>query len=299
MFLCKTDIEEIEMDLTGTCNLQCPLCTRNYKHAKHMIKKNIRLFKDIKKQLDEFTNLKRFFIAGAVSEPTLYPDFFAFIHYLNQRNITYELFTNGNTHNEEWWRQLGKIIPINCLVVFTVCGSTQKLHEKYRVGSNLQQILNNASAFRENGKKNDWCQHILFEYNKDDMKNMDIIFKQFSNIMKVESEGIRRLNEKIKTYSSDIMPHKKRDAEIKFIFDKRNITKDITIECKSYNEKKIYIDQFGRISACYIHPEFENDYFNSDIFDYTDICNYKYPDCYLCSTYVKKMMKIFNMEFIC
>jgi MoaA/NifB/PqqE/SkfB family radical SAM enzyme len=83
MFLRKIDIEEIEMDLTGTCNLQCPLCTRNYKHAKHMIKKNVRLFKDIKKQLDEFSNLKRFFIAGAVSEPTLYPDFFTFIHYLN------------------------------------------------------------------------------------------------------------------------------------------------------------------------------------------------------------------------
>ena len=27
------DIEEIEMDLTGTCNLKCPLCTRNYVHA--------------------------------------------------------------------------------------------------------------------------------------------------------------------------------------------------------------------------------------------------------------------------
>ena len=30
-------------------------------------------------QLDKFTSLKRFFIAGAVSEPTLHPEFINFI----------------------------------------------------------------------------------------------------------------------------------------------------------------------------------------------------------------------------
>ena len=41
MILSKDFFEEFELDLTGTCNLQCPLCSRNYKHAQHMNKKNI------------------------------------------------------------------------------------------------------------------------------------------------------------------------------------------------------------------------------------------------------------------
>ena len=87
MIVHKDQIEEIEMDLTGVCNLQCPLCTRNYAHANHLVKKNVRTIEDITKQLDGYPNLKRFFIAGAVSEPTMYKDFIKFIEYLNSRDI--------------------------------------------------------------------------------------------------------------------------------------------------------------------------------------------------------------------
>ena len=69
----RNEIEEIEMDLTGTCNLQCRICTRNFVHAKDMAIKNVRTLNEIVKQLDTFVGLKRFFIAGAVSEPTLHP----------------------------------------------------------------------------------------------------------------------------------------------------------------------------------------------------------------------------------
>ena len=42
-------------------------------------------------------------------------------------------------------------------VFFTICGSTQELHSRYRVGSDLQQVLNNAAAFkRDNKYTNDW-----------------------------------------------------------------------------------------------------------------------------------------------
>ena len=120
----RNEIEEIEIDLTGTCNLRCPICTRNFVHAKDMATKNIRPLDEIAKQLDTFSGLKRFFIAGAVSEPTLYPQFFEFIEYLNERKITYELFTNGSTHDKLWWKKLGSLVPSSCMTCFTVCGST-------------------------------------------------------------------------------------------------------------------------------------------------------------------------------
>ena len=295
--LTNNDIEEIELDLTGICNLSCPLCTRNYKHALHLIKKNIRSLNDIKIQLNQFKNLKRILLAGAVSEPTLYPDFFNFIRYLNNRNIQFELFTNGNTHDIAWWKKLSKITRKKCKVIFTICGSTQELHEKYRKGSNLQQILNNARAFK-NTYKNDWIQFIRFEYNKNELnnKNMLMILNQFSHRLIVDSEGDRRLNEKILSFDADIKPVNKRDYAIKYILKQRN--KPSQIFCKSYIEKKLYINQFGEIFPCYIFAEFQNNHFINNIYDYSNILNYAYPDCFTCSNYAQNMILKLNLEFI-
>jgi len=299
----KSDIEEIEMDLVGLCNLQCPLCTRNYSHAEHMLKKNVRHIDDIIKQLDTFPNLQRFFIAGAVSEPTMYKYFIEFLEYLNSRNIYYELFTNGNTHNEAWWEKVGSLVPDYCKTYFTICGSTQELHEKYRVGSSLDEILRHAAAYRKNGRCNDYIQHILFEYNKEDLKNdMGPIFDQFSNKLLVDSEGIRRLTDYRVDFAKDIMPRNSRDKLIRQLFKDRPRPDDgnkYEIQCKSIQEKKVYINQFGKISACYIHAEFEQDYFEGEEFDYTDIIEFNYPDCFLCEKRTKCFIEKMGLDFVC
>jgi MoaA/NifB/PqqE/SkfB family radical SAM enzyme len=304
MLIKKSDIEEIEMDLVGLCNLQCPLCTRNYKHAEHMLKKNVRTMDEIKSQLDTFPNLQRFFIAGAVSEPTMYKYFFEFIDYLNSRNIYYELFTNGNTHNEKWWAELGKRVAPSCKVFFTICGSTQELHEKYRVGSSLQEILDHAAAYRTTGNQNDYIQHILFEYNKEDLKSdaMQSIIKQFNNQLYVDSEGVRRLTDYKQSFPMNVRPRNSRDNLIKELFKGRpkpDDGKTYEINCKSLQEKKVYINQFGQISACYIHAEFEKDYFEGEIFDYGDILKFKYPDCFLCEKRTKCFIEKMGLDFVC
>lgn len=302
MIVKKTDIEEIELDLTGTCNLSCPLCTRNYSHASHLVEKNVRTIDQITAQLDEFPNLQRFFIAGAVSEPTMYKDFIKFIEYLNSRNIYYELFTNGNTRTEQWWKELGELIPDHCRCCFTVCGSTQELHERYRVGSDLAQILRNAAAFRLNGKRNDWIQHIRFQYNADDREspNMKAIFSRFSNVLLVETEGIRRLNDHNRDVPEGVAPLPTRDKMIKMIFKNRpKPGTQATIKCRSLENKKVYINQFGQISACYVHAEFEQDYFVDVDFDYTDILAFKFPDCFLCEKQTRTIIEKTGLDFVC
>lgn len=301
----KSEIQEIEMDLTGVCNLSCPLCTRNYQHANHLVQKNVRSIDEIIKQLNTFTGLKRFFVAGVVSEPTMYKDFVPFIEYLNSRDIYYEIFTNGNTRSTEWWEELGKIVPEKCMCAFTVCGSNQELHSKYRVGSDLQQILNNAAAFRKNNRQNDWIQHIRFQYNAEDRESsaMQAIFDQFSNVLKVETEGVRRINEYNKNVEEGISPLVIRDQTIKKLFENRPTPDDgkkYEICCRSIKHKKVYINQWGQVSACYTHAENEKDYFpDGDAFDYGDILNFNYPDCFLCekrtSTFIDKM----GLDFVC
>jgi wyosine [tRNA(Phe)-imidazoG37] synthetase (radical SAM superfamily) len=304
VILKKSEIEEIEMDLTGVCNLSCPLCTRNYQHANHLVEKNVRSIDNIIKQLDQYTGLKRFFVAGVVSEPTMYKDFIPFIEYLNSRDIYYEIFTNGNTRDVEWWEKLGSLVPKKCMCAFTICGSTQELHEKYRVGSSLQEILNHAAAFRKNGLSNDWVQHIRFEYNAEDRESiaMKSIFDQFSNVLKVETEGVRRVNVYNKEIELGIKPIKVRDLTIKKLFQNRpkpDDGKKYEIQCRSLQQKKVYINQWGQVSACYTHAENEQDYFQNEEFDYSDILSFNYPDCFLCEKRTKTFIDKMGLDFVC
>ena len=82
----------------------------------------MRPMKDIIAQLDTFVGLKRFFIAGTMSEPTIHPEFLDFIDYLNSRNIYFELFSNAGMHDDKWWKKLSEKVPANCKMGFTVCG---------------------------------------------------------------------------------------------------------------------------------------------------------------------------------
>lgn len=303
MIISKADIEEIEMDLVGMCNLSCPLCTRNYVHAEHMLSKNVRHIDEIIKQLDQYPNLQRFFVAGAVSEPTMYKYFDEFIDYLNSRDIYYEIFTNGNTRSEDWWYQLGQKVPSKCFTAFTICGSNQEMHEKYRVGSSLDEILRHARAYRKAGKNNDMIQTIRFDYNKEDLESVQMkeLIDEFSLHLPVDTEGIRRRNEYQEDVADGVQPIEIRDQLIKQLFARRpkpDDGKKYTIQCNSIKNKKIYINQYGQVAACYIHAENEKDYFN-DVMDYGDILEFKYPDCFVCEKQTRTFIEKMGLEFIC
>jgi len=296
MKISRDYFEEFEMDLTGVCNLSCPLCSRNYTHAQHMVYKNIRTLDEIKQQLDTFPNLKRTFLAGQVSEPTLYPDFLDYLRYLKRRNIYIELFTNGSTRDENFWREVAEILDDSDQIHFTICGSTQELHEKYRVGSNLQKLLSNAKAVRDI-RSIDYCQFIRFIYNKDDLENVKKL--GFTNFYVVDSEGDRLYNDKVVPENSSVRPLETRDRLIKWIFNNR-CQKKCEIQCKSIEDRKIYIDQTGRISACYTHFEYHpENIFKGDDFDYTDILNFKYDNCFLCERKTKMFIEKMGLDFVC
>jgi MoaA/NifB/PqqE/SkfB family radical SAM enzyme len=295
MIITRKDIEEFEMDLVGHCNLKCPLCTRNYQHAEHMLKDNVRPLSEIIKQLDTFPNLKRTFCAGAISEPTLHPEFLDYLRYLKSRNIYIELFTNGSTHNTDFWKEVAKILDDTDQIHFTICGSTQELHEKYRVNSKLSKILENAEAVRSI-KPIDYCQFIRFVYNEKDEENVKKF--PFTHHYTVDTEGIRRINDKFIEVPEGVEPLPIRDKLIKQIFKNRPDSGEI--HCKSLEDKKIFIDQFGNISACYIHREFEpQDIFTGDEFDYSDILDFKYKDCFLCEKRTRHFIEKMGLDFVC
>ena len=293
-----TEIHEIELELTGICNLSCPLCARNNPAAKHLLVKNHRPIEEVVKQIESFVNLKRICLAGIISEPTLYKDFNILIEYLGTRkDLSIELYTNASTHKTNWWKKLGEIFPDNIKIYFTVCGSTQELHEKYRKGSKLQDVLNNALAFKETYKfKNDYIQHIKFNYNKEDFETeaMQNIIKMFSCSFLIESLPY---NERF-----SLVPNKDFDMPSNSNNYKKLMTRTIQkiedkkckINCKSIQTNFLSIDQFGNQTPCFLYRMYyKNSYTKQDSID---ISNGKFNFCFECEKSTTNMMTLYNLE---
>ena len=293
----ETEIKGLELDLTGTCNLSCPLCMRSYSGAQHLVKKNVLPVSEWIEIIDRFPNIEQVVLAGIISEPTMYANLFCLLEHLVKRNISIELNTNGNTHKPDWWEELGNILTSKDRVMFTVCGSTQELHEKYRVGSNLQQILDHATAYRKNGKNNDCIQHISFDYNTDDLKTSEMqkIINQFSHKRLISSLPYQE--------RFDILDQ---DTDIKMINElssKYNRIKKVSklkkgkkcsMRCKSLDTKFLAIDNFGRITPCFLHRMHTDD--NFDYNDYSKILKFDYDFCYECESMTALLIESNGME---
>lgn len=175
------DIIRLELELTNTCNLKCPLCIRQT----HSFEKNNKLFRNIElitQQLDNFNNLKYITIAGQTSEPTLYPDLFKLLKYLiTERKIEVSLYINGETFDDKYYKKLGLLFrQSNSKIYLTICGSTDKIHSKYRVGSILENIIrryNIISTYSNNKCILTW---IIFEYNYDDFIQNKTKFNKYN-----------------------------------------------------------------------------------------------------------------------
>lgn len=297
--LLDSQINDIELELTGFCNLRCPLCANQYSFAASVKKKNIRPLHEWTRQLDRYPKLKSVCLAGIVSEPTLYPQLFELIDYLHKRNISIELYTNGNTHNNEWWTHLNSHMKCDDKVVFTICGSTQNIHARYRVGSDLNSILSHAMAYKLNNQHdNDWVQHIKFIYNVDDFyQHMKDIIQLFSHCMLINSSPYNERFYKC-TIPEMSMPSNlshKYTLIMNNAIDRRQQSKPYKIQCKSFETHFISIDQFGKIWPCFLYRLFLPDVQFSNL-DYSDIFRYKYEFCYECELYTKKLLELNGME---
>ena len=292
-------VYDIELELTGVCNLRCPLCANCMCDAEHLKRKNIRPLAEWQSQLDKYSNVKSVCLAGIFSEPTMYPELFELLDYLVQRRISFELYTNGDLHDDSWWSELSYHTTVNDKVVFTICGSTQELHERYRVGSKLDRIVQHAQAFKtSSGKCNDWVQHIKFNYNTDDFcKNMKRVISTFSNSMLINSSPYA---ERFKYKNSIVgveMPGKLGriyKTLAKEAYQRKQKNMPFTMCCKSFETHFISIEQFGKIYPCFLYRMYAKDDFSNE--DFSDILSYKYDFCYECEKHTKELLEKYTME---
>lgn len=290
-------IRVVELDLGATCNLDCPLCHRNWEDAQHLISgTNQRPVEEVIAQLETFPNLETITIAGVISEPTLYKDLFKLMEYIVSRNVLFYLYTNGDTHNSkpDYWKRMGELCGEKTLVYFTICGSTQEIHERYRVGSKLDNILKNHQLFRSTMKyNNDVLQYLIFEYNKEDYENnMDEIRSLFSRESTIGSLAYAERFKMVNKVDPDIRMagdlSKKYETITKVSIKRFQNKSNCSMDCSSFNRRFVSIDNTGKMFPCYMHRVYNHD-MDWD-FDYSRILKAEYDFCHECENFTSKII---------
>lgn len=253
-------IEEIEVELTSLCNAQCQLCYRNHKTYNNV--KVVRPIQEVIDQLSTYENFKRIKLVGVESEPTVHPDFLVLIKWLKENNIHIEICTNGDTRTEEFWQELGELLHEDDEVYFTICGSTQELHETYRKGTSLEGILKNARAMRRAGKPTDYAQCIRFLYNDKDFNSDQFkdMVSEFSNIYWTETYLHKDIDNYVDTDGLDkLRPPADKIASYYQIEKLANALYNASgskeTMCIAMESNSIQIDVYGEIYPCYLHKE--------------------------------------------
>ena len=240
------DIQLVDVEMAGFCNLKCPLCI--LQRCPDEVKPKLIDIEKLKSILSQFHHLNTLSIGGVASEPTLHPQMIDFMTWSCRQFKRVELYTNASAHDEKWHASFGEKLGENALVVFTICGSTEELHSRYRVGSSLCKTIANAKSFASTSNADYIVQYIRFEYNKDD--DTSKLQQMFGSHFKtIDTDTMFEAgNSQSLSFNDGICMQ----AMKSFIYRQKLKERkaDPCIQCYSKLNKSVYIDNFCNVLPC-------------------------------------------------
>lgn len=240
------NIIRLELELTSTCNLKCPLCIRSL-GIMEIPKNKYRPLEQVIEQLESYPNLEFVTIAGAIAEPTSYPYLLEVIKYLKNRDIETSLYINGDTRKDSYYIKLGVLFR-NCKgnIYFTICGSTQELHEQYRVNSNLDRVLARLDIVNRYSGNKGILTWIVFNYNE---KDFETNYQQFKDRYRTEYFYTLPMDEHFKLDGNIRLP----DKLHKIYMDRVNRTDFSNITCPANKSNFVQITYDGEVNPCSLY----------------------------------------------
>lgn len=130
----------ISFEPTTSCNLRCPECPsglRAFSRPTGMLKKDF--FKETIDQLFKDLTYLVFYFQG---EPYLNPQFLEMVQYAAQKKIYTATSTNAHYLNDNNAKRTVES-GLDRLII-SIDGTTQETYQQYRVGGNLQKVLEGA-----------------------------------------------------------------------------------------------------------------------------------------------------------
>jgi MoaA/NifB/PqqE/SkfB family radical SAM enzyme len=258
------ELKQIHLEITNNCQASCPMCNRNINGGQEnpLIKiRNWTLdeFKTVM-SLEVLSQIQGYYFCGNFGDPMMNNNLIDMCSYSTSvaPNVHVAIHTNGGARTVEWWESLARVLPINHRVVFALDGLADT-HSLYRVGTNFDTVLRNASAFIKAGGIAEWV-FIKFKHNEhqvDQARHLaeEYGFKHFTlkNSSRFIMEPKVNFMDRGGNVTHCIEPST--DIAMKFIDKKviqayKQIVSASTIECKSQKEKEIYIDAYGNLLPC-------------------------------------------------
>lgn len=151
----------VAVEPTTSCNLRCPECPsglRAFTRPTGML--SLELFKNFIDEVHFDCSYLTLYFQG---EPFLNKEFFDFVNYANQKKIYTATSTNAHFINEE---TAEKIINSGLdRLIISIDGTTQEVYEQYRVGGNLNKVLEGTKLLVKVKKKlNSKAPYLIFQY---------------------------------------------------------------------------------------------------------------------------------------
>lgn len=151
----------VSIEPTTSCNLRCPECPsglRSFTRPTGMLRRE--LFTSVIDQLAPTLNYLTFYFQG---EPYLHPDFLNMVQYASGRGIYTATSTNGHYLRDDTARATVES-GLDRLII-SVDGTTQETYESYRIGGNLEKVLEGAARIVHHKKKlRARTPHVVFQF---------------------------------------------------------------------------------------------------------------------------------------
>lgn len=244
------EVKYLEIDLINHCNLQCPICARQNSLGQSLKKGTSLNNEIILKLIESLPALEVVELVGSYSEPTYYNDFILLVKELKKRNLSLRVGTNGNTKNTEFWEMFGESVNSQDIVRFAIDGSSQELHEKYRVGGNLKEVLRNHKSFKKTSVGISILQYIIFRHNEKDIENIKELFvNEPFDYLELTHSG-KPFNDSNVTGESSISPVESLVSRHKELEIKLRRQKIFKIDCVAELSNRLYLSHTGILLPC-------------------------------------------------
>lgn len=257
MFIPKLSlVRKIQLDHTSRCNLACPQCARTDNDRYNIADLSVDDYKIILEPFED--NQIKFFHNGnfgdAIVSPTFNDTFDFYIDKIREIDIS----TNGSMRTPDWWARLAQQGSDKLTVIFSIDGLKDTNH-LYRVGSNYNKIIENATAFINAGGAAEW-HFIEFGHNQHQAVEAHNIAKQmgFTKFVIKNTARFAELNttfvenkKKKIIYDKVDNPRVQDKADIvKKYKTMKNYTKSTDIFCKSRFQQTLFVDMNMDLWPC-------------------------------------------------
>lgn len=245
-------IRVLHIEPTDVCQAACPLCARETDtNFRKDIKHHLRI-EQIQQHFSDrvIAGLDKMFMCGNYGDPAAgyyTMDIYRYFRKINP-DIVLGMNTNGAIQSTFWWHELGKLFnQTQDYCVFSIDG-LEDTNAVYRRNVNWDKLMSNAKAFIAAGGSAHWDM-LVYKHNQSQVDACEKLaqalgFKWFR--AKVSKRGFTdRLESPLNWQLPEI--------------------KTGPIRCHAIEEKSMYIDAQGRVSACCWLGSRQRDFVSDDL----------------------------------